>query len=397
LQDPLSEYIGYQPVDISTLDAVAAFFPMLFGILSVATDDLTKWTKVLLCNSLLALGKGLIGWITVVPDSAGWARCRERLGEDGVEWMRQERSSWDILALDEGLTEVGHLRWCGDMMWSGHTYFTCLYALGTYELAKIAVREFTVRQQALVCGIIALVGVLEQCIEIYFVLLNRFHYTSDIVMAIVMTFLFYTSGSIAVAAKQWARFLVTWPQCMECADSSRFTIYKEDDEGDHRQGLRYWPWALRSSGSVFIPPCFSPLCCKSMRQHIFHDEDIFNLMMLARHADPENFREEDFDEILAELGISPSIFQIPGGVVTRNEKWFARTVHDFATEVSSLPLPASDMQESELLPALRKIMEENLQALKAQEDSGQMSAMVLHRALRNNQRLQEDMQLDFYE
>merc|ERR1711865_1291295 len=78
LQDPLSEYIGYQPVDISTLDAVAAFFPMLFGLLSFAMDDLTCWTKVLLCNSLLALGKGVFGWITVVPDSAGWARCRER-------------------------------------------------------------------------------------------------------------------------------------------------------------------------------------------------------------------------------------------------------------------------------------------------------------------------------
>merc|ERR1712205_86825 len=120
------------------------------GILSVAMDDLTCWTKVLLCNALLAIGKGLLGWITVVPDSAGWAVCRQRLGDDGGAWMKEARSTWDIFTLEQGAQHVGHLRWCGDMMWSGHTYFTCLYALGTYELTRMSVRTLPARQQALV-------------------------------------------------------------------------------------------------------------------------------------------------------------------------------------------------------------------------------------------------------
>jgi len=370
------------------------------GILSVAMDDLTCWTKVLLCNALLAIGKGLLGWITVVPDSAGWAVCRQRLGDDGVAWMKEARSTWDIFTLEQGAQHVGHLRWCGDMMWSGHTYFTCLYALGTYELTRMSVRTLPARQQALVLGAIALVGIVQQGIEIYFVLLNRFHYTSDIVMAIAMTFLLYTSGFTAVAAKQWARFLVTWPRCMVGKNSSRFTIYKcEDDDERYRPGLRYWAWALRSSGSVFIPPCFSPKCFRSMRQHVLLDEDIFNLMMLARHVDPENFPDEDLDEIFAELGISQSVMQFHScdfGELERDPKWFAKTVRNFAKEVNAAPTNSPEVQDSDLLPALRKLMEDNLQSLKAREDSEQVPASKLRRALRENLRLQHDLLPDVF-
>ena len=43
----------------------------------------------------------------------------------------------------------------------------------------------------------------QQVLEITLVLENRFHYTMDVVMAIIITLLIYSTGPVAIAAKSW--------------------------------------------------------------------------------------------------------------------------------------------------------------------------------------------------
>merc|ERR1712232_666501 len=90
------------------------------------------------------------------------------------------------------------------MMYSGHTYMTCLYALGVYELFRIwfsRVESGWGRIGPLI--FIGTFAVSEQAYEIYCVLKSHFHYTADVIMAIFITLLVYTNGAVAVASKQW--------------------------------------------------------------------------------------------------------------------------------------------------------------------------------------------------
>ncbi|CAE7656810.1 unnamed protein product, partial [Symbiodinium necroappetens] len=50
--------------------------------------DVQQWTKVLLSHSVLAIGKGVFGVVTIMPDSIGWANCKARLGPSGVDFFK---------------------------------------------------------------------------------------------------------------------------------------------------------------------------------------------------------------------------------------------------------------------------------------------------------------------
>jgi len=261
LNDPLEETWGYRKVDITTLDCIAAIFPFLFVVLAIYMDELSTWTRIMLCHSLLALGKGAFAVLTVVPDSSGWSNCKARLGDKGVEWLSQPRSVWELITLEIKRYFGGlSIRFCADMMYSGHTFFTTLYALGLFELVRIGVRHRRKPERYLAYFLLFLVAGGEQLVEAVMVLLNRFHYTMDVVMAIALTFLFYTNGAVATASKWWIRKL-------QKQDSSSF------DE-DCYALLKVKFSTLEADGEVIVPPCCLPFCCVASQQHIYGDDDI---------------------------------------------------------------------------------------------------------------------------
>ena len=53
-------------------------------------------------------------------------------------------------------------------------------------------------------------------LEIFLVLSNRFHYTTDVVLAVLLTFLWYTSAPICIAAKWWAQLLGSISRPFRC-------------------------------------------------------------------------------------------------------------------------------------------------------------------------------------
>lgn len=187
------------------LDAVAACFPLLFVLLAVATNNACTWTKVMISFFFLAVFKGLFSWITIMPDSSGWQVCRTRLEKNGnhtIQWYAEKHSVWDFLFMD---SKSGKSGLCADMMYSGHTYFVALSALGLFELVRSVCSALPVRRRILIEMVVALAAIFQQGAEIYVVLRSRLHYTSDVVMAVLMTLLVYTNSTIASASVWWSR------------------------------------------------------------------------------------------------------------------------------------------------------------------------------------------------
>merc|ERR1712166_1443120 len=115
--------LGWHPTAVGNqaFEFGAALFPALFGLTAILTDDILVWTKVMICNSFLALGKGFFAAMTVVPDSRGWSACKDSLNapftdENGTEWLSQPRSLWELFELEFRGVHGRHLHFCADMM-----------------------------------------------------------------------------------------------------------------------------------------------------------------------------------------------------------------------------------------------------------------------------------------
>jgi hypothetical protein len=257
LADPVTSALGeYQHVDISSLDMLAALFPFLFGVLAVAMDKPYVWARIMVCFFVLSTGKGLFGWITVVPDSNGWQACKARLapGSYPVEWYAQQRSVMELLLMDP------LSRLCADMMWSGHTYFVAIFAFGLHECVRHSMRSALAWHRILVESLVASAAILQQTIEVYFVLRSRFHYTSDVVMAIFVTYLLYTNSSIAVLAAWWTK-----PGASDTEE-----LLDEFSKKGVRTNSKWLRNGLGSEGSISLGCC----CCASSFQWIYSPQDI---------------------------------------------------------------------------------------------------------------------------
>eukprot|EP00440_Ansanella_granifera_P000001 gb/GFBE01000001.1/.p1 GENE.gb/GFBE01000001.1/~~gb/GFBE01000001.1/.p1 ORF type:complete len:474 (+),score=66.58 gb/GFBE01000001.1/:1-1422(+) len=310
LQDPIEAQLGWKKVNLKTLDLVAAFFPCVWGILVLLTGNLQNWTKILMCNAALAIGKGAFAAMTTVPDSIGWAHCKERLGPVALEFFRNEVpdptkhgvwSTWMTILGAElfgpGFNRIGSgMRFCGDMVYSGHTYFTVLYILAFCELLRMEtkrdgslLRISGDTKRKVVLGSLYMLCILEQCLEITLVIQNRFHYTLDVVMAVVMTLLWYTSAPICIAAKWWTAFgtkhwhhRVTKPEHLELSKAARdegFILVPRD--------------SLISEGDVWVPAFCIPFCCLNGRHHLISDKAFDDWGV--RDQEKEDSDDEDYE------------------------------------------------------------------------------------------------------
>merc|ERR1739844_63410 len=99
---------------------------------------------------------------------------------------------------------------------------------------------------------------------------SHFHYSADVFLALILVFLFYTNGAIAVAAKQWEMrgihaLISSYPQYMKISPTDdRITQYRQQDM-----------WI--SKGDLFIPWFCFPFCCLSGRSHMYSDDGILEI------------------------------------------------------------------------------------------------------------------------
>merc|ERR1719316_1372973 len=148
-----------------------------------------------------------------------------------------------------------HLRYCGDMIYSGHTYFVGLFSVGLYDLCRKLTKNIASHNRTVLRCIAGIVLSLVVLLDIVMILMNRFHYSCDVVLAVWLVFLLYTNGALAIVTEWWASHL--WPPIEEtkrqvCKMCKRKRV-EDDDQGE-----------------IMIPPCFLPFCTIAGRYYVHH-------------------------------------------------------------------------------------------------------------------------------
>jgi len=163
------------------------------------------WYKTYLIACCMAVMKGILDVVTILPDSIGWKQCKERLGPEAFEKMKDRHffsDFWGSMAqavVDEVVGVNGkRIRYCADMMLSGHTYFAALFSLAAYKLTGAI--DLPVKVQWLV-GLVCCVCVL---VEVVLVAAARFHYTVDMITSVFLVCLLWDSLYIEQKASDWS-------------------------------------------------------------------------------------------------------------------------------------------------------------------------------------------------
>eukprot|EP00746_Dinoflagellata_sp_MGD_P144172 gnl/MRDRNA2_/MRDRNA2_76920_c0_seq1.p1 gnl/MRDRNA2_/MRDRNA2_76920_c0~~gnl/MRDRNA2_/MRDRNA2_76920_c0_seq1.p1 ORF type:complete len:469 (-),score=78.61 gnl/MRDRNA2_/MRDRNA2_76920_c0_seq1:98-1504(-) len=211
LYDAVGHSLGdTQDVELKLLDASGAIPAMLcFGSYVITTwmgdCHIGLWCKTFIIASFMAVTKGVFDLVTILPDSSGWENCKNRLGPDGIEAFKTMFNfSGDFIAalLNMLVVEVvgwkgGRLRYCADMMVSGHTYFAALFSLSTFKMLKYSTQKKSRRWIRYVVGIILLACLI---VEVILVALSKFHYTVDMLASIVLVVILWDSIRIETIA-----------------------------------------------------------------------------------------------------------------------------------------------------------------------------------------------------
>merc|ERR1719498_190341 len=98
------------------------------------------------------------------------------------------------------------------MMFSGHTYFCGVFSLGLYDLFRNATANLGWGTRLAIRFIIGAALAALVLFDVVLILMNRFHYTMDCAIAIVLVLLIYSNPAVAVAV-EW--YMSRWepPRC----------------------------------------------------------------------------------------------------------------------------------------------------------------------------------------
>ncbi|CAE7566001.1 engB [Symbiodinium necroappetens] len=230
--------LGKADVPMQLLDMISGGVLMCFVAGAVLLRDLRTWSKLFFCNGILFVLKGVFDYVTVLPDSIGMDKCQARLGVAPLkEFERLGKLSGQefidaMISLElRGVGGTWPVRYCADMLLSGHTFVMLLYLLAVADLGQRATLLMESPQRE-ICQ--ALIGIFALCCtaaDLYLIVINHFHYTVDVVMAIVMTFLLYTNAGMAVVVQWYA--------------------------SEHGEGSRN----TEDNGMVWVPTAMFPFCC----------------------------------------------------------------------------------------------------------------------------------------
>jgi len=246
------QLLGREEISTAVLDSLSQLSIVVFAIGTLWLRDLRLWVKVWTCSILLLLFKGSLDQITHLPDSIGWDQCKARLTDTGVEFFSSLRGLSDgevfgkmvkmeIVGLNAGPKgNIWPVRFCADMLLSGHTATMFLFLLASCDLARrLTLLASSTTAFVIVCVLIA--GTLIfAAVDIYLIIVNHFHYTVDCLIAIMLTLLLYTNAAVAIFTDWYAGLGET---------------EEEITQEDH-------------NGMIWVSPFCLPFCCFNGYYHV---------------------------------------------------------------------------------------------------------------------------------
>jgi len=297
LHDLGAQLLGDHDVSVKVLDGLALLIPSIWFVAVVNRCDLQQFTKCCFCGAVLAITKGIFAVCTVMPDSTGWDGCKARLGPTGVAWFSDPHNmNFEHRGILTSMKELLHLevhgtkdlitgkstrfRFCADMVYSGHTYFAALFATALYDFVSKAFYERSLSRNSTHCCLFVFGFLLMGYVltDATLILMNRFHYTIDVLLSLLIVFLFYTNPAVARVSAWWAN--EAWIPRSRHREFSKLC----DSE---------------SSGDVMVHPCccWPPFCCFSGRYMVTKPrvdalDDSQDLIMGYLRDNPEMFVEQ---------------------------------------------------------------------------------------------------------
>lgn len=219
---------------IAIMDGIAfvpgALYVLIFlAFLLMGRDvNLDIFTKTCFVGSCMAIFKGILDPITIMPDSSGWANCQSRLHPEGVALMRNasQFALWsnliptpseigqalttEVLGLKTGSEgQRLHARYCADMLVSGHTYIATVCSFGVFKMVSDFLRKRMIQKGGdnlkwyVVKWSVFALCVLCVLIDVGSIAITKFHYTVDIIVALLMVMLLWDSAHLETAVACW--------------------------------------------------------------------------------------------------------------------------------------------------------------------------------------------------
>lgn len=254
LQDVGHALLGNKQVPMQLLDFISGGALLVFVVGCLWLRDLRLWAKVFFCSGTLFVWKGLLDYITTLPDSIGWQQCEARLKPEGVQFFKELHSlpfgkfltrfaEMEMFGIDVGggKSRMWPVRYCGDMILSGHTSVMFLYLLASMDLCRRLTLLFeNTEAPGKSIALRTLLSLFVLCCvsaDLYLIVINHFHYTVDVVLAVMLTLLIYTNAGMAIFTDWYVEVFEHGTE-----DSQRHT-------SDH--------------GTIWIPEFCIPCCCFS--------------------------------------------------------------------------------------------------------------------------------------
>lgn len=255
LQDMGHIILGQKDISMTVLDAISGGAGVVFVLGTAWLRDLRLWSKVFLIASLLFVFKGLLDCVTILPDSIGWEQCMKRFDKNN-EGQKMPEAAQQMKDLYNGKAGVSFLvglmtmelrgfwvgerrlwpvRYCADMISSGHTFVMCLFLFASTDLVRRVALLTRGHFRTVVVRILNLFTLCCVSADLYLIVINHFHYTVDVVLAVLLTVLLYTNAGVTICTNWWV----------------------ELGEGGEETNIR----ATEDNGMIWIPPWFIPFCC----------------------------------------------------------------------------------------------------------------------------------------
>lgn len=214
---------------ISFTDAIAALpggmfcfagFPMQL-MLRNGEMHIGIWTKTFLVYFVMNVGKGLFDMATMVPDSAGWDACQKRLKSTGIAAIESGKIGGSITSISDliaafvvevlgygaGGTTREHVRFCSDMLSSGHTCLAVVFALGFFKMLQNYLNYMGAAKHCQWILLDAMKLILTFCVlvDVSVIGVTRFHYTVDVALAVILAVLWFDSIHLETIVSIWTR------------------------------------------------------------------------------------------------------------------------------------------------------------------------------------------------
>ncbi|CAE7456172.1 unnamed protein product [Symbiodinium sp. CCMP2592] len=239
-------------------DILLSVLPLFWLAAVVQARNLRLWTRTLLAAAFLALLRGLLSSLTLLPNPLGWQGCEANLRPEVMAHYQGQQGFADVakgtglvlwlwlqdLALGMRLQE--HLVCAGGASLSGSAFFSALFALAIYDLSRMWTRKMKPHFRSLAHlasgGLLTVLVLVDVSID---VALGR-QYTAGVTMSLVLALLTYQSPALAVCAD---RLLVRGTPALNTLAGQappKETHQTEDTS--------------RDLGDIVVPPCCLPFC-----------------------------------------------------------------------------------------------------------------------------------------